>query len=89
MKKKDIKKSIQSEKIKDMSIYEASEFWDEHDFSEFEGVEEIGDVRFLLKKKKYIGVDMGLYAKIKKKAEKLHTTEDILIDEWLREKVST
>lgn len=82
-----MKKSKQSKQTKDMSIYEASEFWDEHDFSEFEDIEEVKDVRFSLIKKKYIGLDMGLYTKIKKKAEKLHTTEDVLINEWLKEKV--
>ena len=76
-----------SKQIKDMSIYEASDFWDEHDFSEFEDVEEVKDIRFSLTKKKYIGVDTDLYSKIKKKAKNLQTTEDLLINEWLREKV--
>jgi len=75
-----------SKQIKDMFIYEASDFWDEHDFSEFEDVKEIKDIRFSLTRKKYIGVDTNLYSKIKKKAKKLHTTEDTLINEWLREK---
>jgi len=44
-----------------MSIYEASEFWDEHDFSEFEDVQEVKDIRFSLIKKKYIGVDIDLF----------------------------
>ena len=76
-----------SKQIRDMSIYEASQFWDEHDFSEFEDVKEVKDIRFSLMKKKYIGVDMLLYTKIKKKAKEMHKTEDNLIDEWLREKV--
>jgi len=73
-------------KGKDMSIYEASDFWDEHTFSEFDDVQEVKDIRFSLVKKKYIGVDTDLYSKIRKKARKLHMTEDILITEWLREK---
>ena len=52
-----MKKSI---KIGDMSIYEASDFWDEHDFTEFEDVEEVKEMRFALKKKKYIAMDMML-----------------------------
>jgi len=75
-----------SRQIKDMSIYEASDFWDEHDFSEFEDIREVKDICFSLTKKKYIGVDINLYSKIKKKAKKLHMTEDTLITEWLREK---
>ncbi len=37
--------------IPDMSIYEASEFWDEHEFSEFDDVQEAHDLQFALKKK--------------------------------------
>ena len=75
-----------SKQIKDMSVYEASDFWDEHNFSEFEDVQEVKDIRFSLTKKKYIGVDTDLYSKIRKKARKMHMTEDMLIIEWLREK---
>jgi len=74
-------------KVEDMSIYEASNFWDEHDFSEFKEVEEVKGMRFALRKKKYIPVDMMLYKKIKQKARQLHSTEDALIEEWLRERV--
>jgi hypothetical protein len=70
-----------------MSVYEASDYWDEHDVTEFKDIEEVRDLRFVLKKKKYVGVDVGLYIKIKERAKKLHITEDTLVDEWLREKV--
>jgi len=76
-----------SKKIGDMSLYEASEFWDEHDFTEFEDVKEVKGVRFSLKKKKYIAVDMMLYKKIKERARRLRKTEDSLVSEWLKEKV--
>ena len=75
--------------IKDMSIYEASEFWDEHDFDEFGDVLEVKDLQFSFKKKKYIGVDRDLYATIKSKAKALNKSEDTLINEWLSEKAST
>jgi hypothetical protein len=73
--------------LKDMSLYEASDFWDEHDLTEFVDVQEVKDIRFSLRKKKYIGVDLSLYMKIKKKAKKLRSTEDTLINTWLKEKV--
>lgn len=76
-----------SKKLKEMSIYEASVFWDEHDFTEFEDVKEVKDVRFLLSKKKYIGVDIALYTKIKKRAKELHKREDDLVSEWIKEKI--
>ena len=74
---------------KDMSIYEASDYWDEHDFSEFEDVYEVKDLQFSFKRKKYIGIDMDLYAIIKRKAKALHKSEDTLINEWLSEKANT
>lgn len=77
----------QNKKIKDMSVYEASDFWDEHDFGEYEDIAEVKEIQFSLKKKKYIGIDMDLYFKIKNRAKKLHKTEDVLIKEWLIEKV--
>jgi len=84
MKGNDMKKS---KDIREMCIYKASDFWDEHDFGEFDDVEERKDVKFSLNKKKYVGIDLGLYSRIKSKAKKLHKTEDVLINEWLSEKV--
>lgn len=76
-----------SKVIHDMSIFEASEYWDEHDFFEFDDIEEIKDVDIKLKKKKYVPIDIELYKTIKVKANKLQKTEDNLINEWLLEKV--
>ena len=73
----------------DMSIYEASAFWDEHGFAEFDDVQEVKDIKFHLIKKKYVGLDLSIYAKIQKQAKKLKMTEDALINEWLREKAET
>ncbi|MCG6536659.1 MAG: BrnA antitoxin family protein [Syntrophales bacterium LBB04] len=72
--------------IPDMSIYEATLFWDEHDFTEFEDVQETRELQFQLIKKKYIGVDMSLYAKVRKHARKLKISEEALIHQWLGEK---
>ena len=69
-----------------ISIYEASEFWDEHDFGEFEDIKEADEIQFSLKKKKYVGIDQDLYVYIKKKANELQKTEEVLINEWLSEK---
>ena len=77
----------ESKNIRDMSIYQATDFWDEHDFEEFDDVQE-EKVQFLLKKKRYVGIDTELYAIIKSKAKALNKAEDALINEWLSEKVS-
>lgn len=74
--------------IKDTSINEASDFWDEHDFGEFDDIEEVKEVHFALKRKKYVGIDGDLYAIIKMKAKALNKPEDALINEWLSEKAT-
>jgi len=74
-------------KQKEMTIAEASNFFDEHDIFEFEDVREVTDIKFKLQKKKYVGLDMELFKKIRNRAKRLHKSEDALIQEWLSEKV--
>jgi len=78
---------MKKSKHKAMTIWEASDYFDEHDIFETENVEEIMDMKFRLQKKKYVGLDMELFKKIRSKAKKLHKSEDLLIKEWLMEKV--
>lgn len=78
---------MEKSKLKSMTITEASEYFDDHDIFEFEDVKEVTDVKFKLQRKKYVGLDMGLFKKIQNKARKLHKDEDALIQEWLVEKV--
>jgi len=75
-----------SKNLKDMSINDASDFWDEHDFGEFDDVQEVDEIKLSFKKKKYVGIDMELYSIIKNKARTLNKPEDALINEWLTEK---
>jgi hypothetical protein len=72
---------------KEMTILEASDYFDEHDIFEFGDVREVTDIKFKLQKKKYVGLDMELFKKIRSKAKRLHKSEDLLIKEWLMEKV--
>lgn len=74
-------------KYREMTIAEASDYFDEHDIFEFDDVRKVTDIKFRLKKKKYVGLDMELFKKIKSKAKELHRSEDLLIKEWLMEKV--
>ena len=78
---------MKKSKHKEMTIIEASDYFDEHDIFKFEDVREVTDVKFKLQKKKYVGLDMELFKKIKSKAKRLHKSEDLLIKEWLMEKV--
>ncbi len=77
---------LRNSNFDDISIYEASDFWDEHDFGEFDDVKEIREVKFSYKKKRYIGIDSDLYAQIKARAKMLRKPEEALINEWLSEK---
>ena len=78
---------MKKSKPEEMSISEASEYFDEHDIFEFKDVKEVKDVEFKLQKKIYIGLDIELFKKIRREAKKLHKSEDLLIKEWLTEKV--
>ena len=78
---------MKKSKHKEMTILEASDYFDEHDIFEFKDVKEATDIKFKLQKKKYVGLDMELFKKIKSKAKRLHKSEDLLIKEWLMEKV--
>ena len=64
---------MKKSKYREMTIAEASDYFDEHDMFEFEDVKEVSDVKFKLQKKKYSGVDIDLFKKIKSKAKKLLT----------------
>jgi hypothetical protein len=45
-------------------------------------------VKFSFSKKKYVGIDMDIYKKIRKEAQKQNKTEEVLIGEWLKDKMS-
>ncbi|MBI4688061.1 MAG: hypothetical protein HY756_09850 [Nitrospirae bacterium] len=79
---------MKKNKQKEVTISEASEFFDKHDIFELDDIREVTDIKFNLQKKKYIGLDMKLFRKIQNKAKRLHKSEDLLIEEWLIEKVS-
>lgn len=73
----------------EMSITEASDFWDEHDFFEFDDIHEVSDITFDIQKKKYIGLDLKLYKELEKVAKKMRKSCDSLVQDWLKEKVNS
>jgi hypothetical protein len=72
---------------KNMSIREASEFWDEHSLFEFEGAEEV-KVEFNLKKKRYVGIDSELLKKVEAQARKRAMSTETLLESWIAEKIN-
>jgi len=69
-----------------MSLTEASDFWDEHDFLEFDDMKEVKNICFKIAKRKYIGVDEQLYRKVARRAKRLKTSVEHLVSSWLKEK---
>ena len=69
-----------------MTLSEASDYFDEHDIFELDDAREVNDLEIKLKKKKYIGLDIELFNKVRRIAKKHHKSEDALIQEWLMEK---
>ena len=70
-----------------MTIEEASEFWDEHSLFEFEGTEEV-EVEFKLRKKQYIGISLKLFEQLETRAKKMNTSPEILLENWIIEKMN-
>jgi hypothetical protein len=72
---------------KNMTIEEASDFWDAHDIFEFGDFKEV-DVKFQLHKKRYVGINEEIFAKIEAYAKKKKIKPETLIQEWVLEKTN-
>lgn len=72
-----------------VSVYEASEYWDNHDFDEDGDYNEVRDFQFNPRKKRFVGIDLALYADIVKKSKQLQVNEEALIHRWLQEKAAS
>lgn len=71
---------------RNMTIQEASDFWDEHSLIEFDGTEEV-PVNFKLKKKQYVGIDREVFKKLEMQARRRKLRVDVLLENWIVEKV--
>lgn len=71
-----------------MSIEEASDFWDEHSLFEFEGTEEV-QVDFHLKKKQYIGIDWEVFKRLEARARQMKISPEALLQSWIVEKIES
>ena len=74
-------------KAMEFTLREAGEYFDDHDIFEAGDVVEVKDFAINIPKKKYVGLDEGLFEKIRSKAKKLRIKEETLIQSWLEEKV--
>ncbi len=70
---------------KNMSVEQASVFWDEHSLLEFDGTEEV-KVTFDLKKKRYVGIDRKVFKKVEVQARRQKLSIEALLERWIAEK---
>jgi len=80
------KNNKKSTLLPNMTIQEASEFWDEHSLLEFDDTEEV-EVKFKLKRKQYIGIDREIFKKLEAQAKRKKLSVDVLLGNWIVEKV--
>ena len=71
-----------------MSIEEASDFWDEHSLLEFEGTEEV-QVDFHLRKKQYVGIDWEVFKRLEARARQMKISPEALLESWIAEKIES
>jgi len=69
-----------------MTIKEASEFFDAHSLLEFDGTEEV-EVKFKLKKKHYVGINREIFKKVEAQARRQKVSAENLLESWIAEKV--
>ena len=63
-------------------------FWDIHDFTDFENeFEEASTIKFDIKDCRYLPISLEMYEKIESIAHKKDTSVEILIRTWVKEKL--
>ena len=70
------------------SLKEIEEFWDSHEFTEFQDeFKEINDLEVDIKSRTYLPITLTMYEKLEKIALAQNTTVDNLIKRWVQEKL--
>ena len=71
-----------------MTLAEATEFWDEHSFLDYDDVQEVDFSVDLRKNRNYIDLREDLAKQIRMIAHQKGTSPRVLVNQWLREKVA-
>jgi hypothetical protein len=71
-----------------MTLDEAAEFWDEHSFLDYEGIQEVQFSVDLRKNRNYVDLNEDLARQIRIIARQKGTSSRTLVNQWLREKVA-
>ena len=72
-----------------MTLDEASEFWDENSFLDYDDVREVHFSVDLRKNRNYIDIKEDLAKQIRAIAHQKGTSSRVLINQWLKEKVES
>lgn len=71
-----------------MTLDEASEFWDEHSFLDYDNVQEVHFSVDLRKNRNYVNLNEDLIKQIRAIAYQKGTSSRVLVNQWLREKIT-
>ena len=71
----------------DMTLDEASQFWDEHNFLDYEDVEEVLFSVVLRKNRNFFDIDADLAKRIRRIARQQGVSGSQLVNQWLRERL--
>jgi len=70
-----------------MTLDEASDFWDEHSFLDYEDFEEINFSVDLRKNRNYIDIKSDLAKQIREIAQQKGTSPRVLVNQWLEDRL--
>lgn len=70
-----------------MTLDKAAEFWDEHSFLDYDDVQEVRFSVDLRKNRSYVALDEDLARQIRTIAYQKGTSPQVLVNQWLKEKI--
>ena len=79
---------VKNEIPENMTLDEASEFWDEHSFFDYDDIEEVNFSVDLRRNRNYIDIKEDLARQIRKIARQKGISSRALVNQWLGEKVA-
>ncbi len=73
---------------KSMTLREASDFWDEHSFLDYDDVEEVNFDVNLKKEKHYFAIEKDIAKQIRQVATQRGISAETLVNLWLKSKLT-
>ena len=79
---------VKGKRLKNMTLDEAAEFWDEHSPFDYEDFQEVHFSVDLRKNRNYVDLNDPLAKQIRMIAHQRGVSARVLVNKWLREKVA-